>query len=67
MAASPFVKLALVRLVQPSNAYAPMLVTLPGMITLVRTVTPLNAEGPILVTVNPLMLIGSETAPPGPP
>jgi hypothetical protein len=42
----------LVRLPQNSNANAPMLVTLSGIITLASLMQPENAELPMLVTLS---------------
>ena len=43
-------KYRLVRLLQSANAYCPMLVTLPGIVTLVRLVQSANALFPMQVT-----------------
>ena len=45
------------RLVQPSNASEPMLVTLSGIAMLVRLVQPENAEEPMLVTLSPIVML----------
>ena len=37
---------------QPENAFAPMLVTLDGIVTLVRPLQPENAFAPMLVTLD---------------
>jgi hypothetical protein len=44
-------QMILVKLVQPSNAYSPMVVTLSGMIISVKPVQPQNAPQPMVVTL----------------
>ena len=50
MLVTPCGRVTFVRLLQPENAYAPMLITLPGIVMLVRLEQELNAEFPMLVT-----------------
>ena len=47
----------LVKLVQPSNAQSPILVTLFGIVILVKLVQPLNADSPILVTLFGIVIL----------
>jgi hypothetical protein len=49
--------ITLVRLVQPSKALCPMLVTLAGMVTLVRLVQSLKVLYPMLVTPLPMVTL----------
>ena len=47
----------LVNLLQPLNAYAPMLVTLSGIVMLVKLVQLANAYAPILVTLLGIVML----------
>ena len=58
--------ITLVRPVQPSNAWYPILITLLGIVTLVRLVQPRNALPPIATTGRPPIVAGMVTAPPAP-
>ena len=49
-----FSKVTLVKLLQPENAYLPMLVTLLGIVTLVKLLQYSNASEPMDTTKSPL-------------
>lgn len=52
-----FSNVTLVRPVQPSNAYEPIIVTLSGILILVRVLQPTKADEPILLTLSGIVTL----------